>query len=106
MKKHISKHLPAVAVWFNETPPDPEHGWCEGKPGAGRIIGVRSVLYSDGSAKRWYRMAAVAKPKKLNRKQRRAKKKLKAAAEPVTVTLLTAEEVKVLVKRQRRKSRN
>ena len=67
-KHHISKHLPAVPVFFNE-PPDLT-GWCEGKPGVGRIVAVKSVLYSDGSAKRFYKMAAVKQKKNSTRKKR------------------------------------
>ena len=69
MKTHVSKHLPIIPVFFNE-PPDLE-GWCEGAPGVGRIVAVKSVLYSDGSAKRFYKMADL---KKLNRKTRREKR--------------------------------
>src|SRR5258706_13523632 len=69
---HISKHLPPVPVFFNE-PPDLT-GWCEGKPGAGRIVAVKSVLYSDGSAKRFYKMADL---KKSNRQTRSKKKRAK-----------------------------
>jgi hypothetical protein len=70
---HVSKHLPPVPVFFNE-PPDLT-GWCEGTPGAGRIVAVKSVLFSDGSAKRFYKMADL---KKLNRQtpiKKRVKKK-------------------------------
>lgn len=76
MKTHISKHLPPVPVFFNE-PENALEGWCEGQPGVGRIVAVKSVLYSDGSAKRFYKMAAVKK--KLNRKKHklRERKELK-----------------------------
>jgi hypothetical protein len=60
-KHHITKHI-VLPVFFNE-PPDLE-GWCEGAPGVGRIVAVKSVLYSDGSAKRFYKMAALKKQKK------------------------------------------
>jgi len=75
VKRHISKHAPAVPVFFNE-PPDLE-GFTEGQPGVGRVIGVKSVLYSDGSAKRWYRMAAVKKlkQKKNSKREKRVSKK-------------------------------
>jgi len=72
MKTHVSKHLPVIPVFFNE-PPDLE-GFTEGKPGAGRIVAVKSVLYSDGSAKRWYRMAAVKAKKKNSKREKRVKK--------------------------------
>jgi len=71
VKRHISKHAPAVPVFFNE--PEDLTGWCEGKPGAGRIVAVKSVLYSDGSAKRWYRTAPVKK--KLSNTRKNFKKK-------------------------------
>jgi hypothetical protein len=60
-KHHITKHL-VLPVFFNE-PPDLT-GWCEGAPGAGRVVAVKSVLFSDGSAKRFYKMAALKKKKK------------------------------------------
>jgi len=72
-KHHVSKHLPPVPVFFNE-PPDLE-GWCEGAPGAGRIIAVKSVLYSDGSAKRFYKMADLKKSSRQHPKKKRVKKK-------------------------------
>jgi SPX domain protein involved in polyphosphate accumulation len=69
VKRHITKHLPPVPVFFNEPAIDPADGWVEGTPTAGkRTVAIRSVLYSDGSAKRWYRMQE-AKPQ--NRKKRR-----------------------------------
>ena len=73
VKHHISKHLPAIPVFFNE-PPDLT-GFTEGKPGVGkRIVAIRSVLYSDGSARRWYRMAVVKK-KTISAREKRVKKK-------------------------------
>jgi hypothetical protein len=72
-KHHITKHL-VLPVFFNE-PPDLT-GWCEGKPGTGRIVAIRSILYSDGSARRWYRMAAVKlKQKKNSKREKRVSKK-------------------------------
>jgi hypothetical protein len=59
----VSKHLP-VPLWFHQTPPDDFEDWCEGKPGAGRVIGVKSVLFSDGSARLFYKMSAVKKKRK------------------------------------------
>ena len=70
MKTHVSKHLPVIPVFFNE-PPDLE-GFTEGNPGAGRIVAVKSVLYSDGSAKRWYRVEAK---KKNSKREKRVSKK-------------------------------
>jgi hypothetical protein len=64
-KPYINKHL-VIPIFFNESSADLE-GWCEGAPGVGRVIGVKSVLYSDGSAKRWYRMGTAKK--KLNQKK-------------------------------------
>jgi hypothetical protein len=71
IKTHATKHL-VIPVFFNE-PPDLT-GWCEGQAGVGRVIGVKSVLYSDGSAKRWYRMAAVKK--KLSNTRKNFKKRV------------------------------
>ncbi len=74
VKRHVTKHLPPVPVWFHEPAIDPADGWCEGKPGTtGRVIAVKSVLYSDGSAKRWYRMAAVKKLKQKKNSKKRVK---------------------------------
>jgi hypothetical protein len=70
-KHHNSKHI-VLPVFFNESSADLD-GWREGAPGVGRVIGVKSVLYSDGSAKRWYRMAAVKQ--KLNRKNNSKREK-------------------------------
>jgi hypothetical protein len=64
-RKFVSKNLPPVPVFFNE-PESALQGWCEGQPGVGRVIGVKSVRYSDGSSVRWYRMAAVKKKKLSN----------------------------------------
>jgi len=69
VKHHISKHLPAIPVFFNE-PPDLT-GFTEGKPGAGRVIAVKSVVYSDGSAVRWYR---VETKKKNSKREKRVSK--------------------------------
>jgi hypothetical protein len=73
--RFVSKHA-AVIVWFNQQPLDPADGWREGQPGDGRVVAVRSVLYSDGSSKCWYRMAAVKKKcKKNSKREKRVKKK-------------------------------
>ena len=61
IKPHVTKHI-VIPVFFNE--PEDLTGWAEGKPGAGRIVAVKSVLYSDGSAKRWYRVKAKKKNSK------------------------------------------
>lgn len=79
-KPYVNKHL-VIPVFFNESSADIE-GWCEGAPGVGRVIGVKSVLYSDGSARKFYKMkpeikitpATKAEVKKL---LKRAKRKLK-----------------------------
>ncbi len=67
-KPYLGIHA-VIPIFHNESAADLE-GFTEGKPGAGRIVAIRSVLYSDGSAKRWYRMAAV-KAKKKHPKERR-----------------------------------
>ena len=72
VKRHITKHLPPVPVFFNE--PEDLTGWCEGQPGAGRIVAIKSVLYSDGSAVRWYRVEATKKIRNKNFKHKRAQK--------------------------------
>jgi len=60
-----------VPVWFHEPALDPADGWVEGAPTEGKkIIGIRCVLYSDGSARRWYRMAAVKLKRKKNSRER------------------------------------
>ena len=68
MKTHVTKHV-VIPVFFNE--PADLTGWIEGKPCAGCIVAVKSVLYSDGSAKRWYKVESV---KKLNRKKHKRKR--------------------------------
>jgi hypothetical protein len=69
-KTYTNRHV-VIPVFFNE--PEDLTGWIEGKPGvAGRIVAVKSVLYSDGSARRWYRMAAVKK--KLKQKKNSTKR--------------------------------
>jgi len=73
VKRHITKHLPPVPVFFNE--PEDLTGWCEGQPGAGRIVAIKSVLYSDGSAVRWYKVQAVKAKKLSNTKNKHFKKK-------------------------------
>ena len=60
-------------MWLGQTPVDLTDGWVEGTPGIGRVVGVKSVLYSDGSAKRWYRMAAVKKLKQKKNSKKRVK---------------------------------
>jgi hypothetical protein len=67
-KTHTTRHL-VIPVFFNES--SDLTGWCEGVPVAGRVIAVKSVLYSDGSAKRWYKVEAV----KLNRKKHKLKRR-------------------------------
>jgi hypothetical protein len=57
-KPYLGIHA-VIPVFFNE-PPDLT-GFTEGKPGAGRIVAVKSVLYSDGSAKRWYKVEEIKK---------------------------------------------
>ncbi|HWY42633.1 MAG TPA: hypothetical protein VNX66_04005 [Candidatus Sulfotelmatobacter sp.] len=61
MKTHAKKHL-VVPVFFNE--PADLTGFTEGKPGAGRIFAIKSVIYSDGSTKRWYKVGARKKNSK------------------------------------------
>ena len=73
-RKFVSKNLPPVPVWFCQEPLDPAEGWVDGKPTKGnRIVQIRSVLYSDGHAECWYRMAAVKK--KLSNTRKNFKKK-------------------------------
>jgi hypothetical protein len=73
MKPYINKHI-VLPVFFNESSADIE-GWCEGAPGVGRVIGVKSVLYSDGSAKRWYLMVRKLKQKKNSKREKRVSKR-------------------------------
>jgi hypothetical protein len=72
VKTHVTKHL-VIPVFFNE--PEDLTGWIEGQPGAGRIVAVKSVIYSDGSTKRWYKVEAVKKQKKHKLKRRERVKK-------------------------------
>jgi hypothetical protein len=72
-KTYQNKHL-IVPIFHNESAAGLE-GFTEGKPGDGRIVAVKSVLYSDGSAKRWYRMAAVKAKKKNSKREKRVSKK-------------------------------
>jgi hypothetical protein len=58
-KPHATKHL-VVPIFHNESAADLE-GFTEGKPGAGRIVAIKSVIFSDGSAKRYYRVEATKK---------------------------------------------
>jgi hypothetical protein len=76
-KPHVSIHQ-IIPMWLNEPPIDLAD-WCEGTPGIGRVVGVKSVLYSDGSARRWYRMAAPIKP--TNKKKTRAVARVKGKYE-------------------------
>jgi hypothetical protein len=55
VKPYTDKHA-VIPVFFNE--PTDLTGWTEGVPGAGRIVAVKSILYSDGSARRWYKVEA------------------------------------------------
>jgi hypothetical protein len=71
-KCHATKHI-VIPIFFNE-PPDLE-GFTEGKPGTGRVVAVKSVLYSDGSAKRWYRVVAVKAKKKHSNREKRVTQK-------------------------------
>jgi hypothetical protein len=63
-KPYINKHI--VLPIFGVAPA--EEGWVE-KPGNGRIKAIRSIVFSDSSSRRYYRLEPV-KPK--NRKKRRA----------------------------------
>ena len=54
------RHVPIIPIFFNE-PPDLT-GWCEGVPGVGRIVAIKSVIFSDGSAKRYYKVEATKNP--------------------------------------------
>ena len=72
-KPHVTKHL-VVPIFHNESAADLE-GFTEGRPGAGRIVAVKSVLYSDGSAKRWYRVAAVKAKKNNSKREKRVSRK-------------------------------
>ncbi len=68
------QHVAIIPIFFNESAADLE-GFTEGKPTDGkRIVAIRSVLYSDGSARRWYRMAVVKK-KTISAREKRVKKK-------------------------------
>jgi hypothetical protein len=71
-KTHTTRHL-VIPVFFNES--SDLTGWCEGVPVAGRVIAVKSVLYSDGSAKRWYRVVAAQAKKKNSKREKRVKTK-------------------------------
>jgi hypothetical protein len=72
VKRHVSKHLPPVPVWFNQEALDPADGWVERAPTKSeRIRRTSSVLFSDGSSCVWRLLAA----KKLNLKKKRVSKK-------------------------------
>ena len=73
-KTYTNRHV-VIPVFFNE--PADLTGFTEGKPGAGRIVAIKSVLYSDGSARRWYRMAAVKKKLKQKKRKLRERRELK-----------------------------
>jgi hypothetical protein len=60
----VSKHLEAVPVWFSQEPLDTSDGWTETPAVGQQIIAIKSVLYSDGSARRWYRMGKTKGHKK------------------------------------------
>jgi hypothetical protein len=65
----VSKNLPPTPVWFSQVPLDTSDGWVEGAPtNSQQVLAIRSVIYSDGSSLRWYRMAAVKKDKTRNKK--------------------------------------
>jgi hypothetical protein len=76
IKKFVSKHLPAVIVWFGQTPIDMSDGWCE-QPGAARIVACKSVCMSDGSSRRYYKIEASKKlqQKKNSTRGKRVSKK-------------------------------
>jgi hypothetical protein len=70
---HVSQHLPAVPIFFNQEAADLE-GFSDSQPAKGsRITGIKSVLYSDGSARRWYRV--VERPVKLKKKRKKNSKR-------------------------------
>lgn len=71
-KTYQNKHL-VVPIFHNESAADLE-GFTEGKPSAGRIVAVKSVLYSDGSARRWYRVEATKKIIRNKNLKKRAQK--------------------------------
>jgi len=71
-KHYVTKHL-VIPVFFNEPPIDLAN-WSE-QPGIGRVIGVKSVLYSDGSSRRYYKVEA---PKKLQQTPREKRVKHKS----------------------------
>jgi hypothetical protein len=75
-KHHVSKHLPPLPVWFHQEPLDPADGWVETPTAGKKIIGIRSVLYSDGSARRWYRMAVAVKKKLKQKKNSKREKRV------------------------------
>ena len=70
-KPYLGIHA-VIPIFHNESAADLE-GFTEGTPGAGRIVAVKSVLYSDGSAKRWYKVEATKKIR--NFKKRRNEKR-------------------------------
>lgn len=65
-KPHHNKHL-VIPVFFNE-PPDLT-GWCESVPVGGRIQAVKSVVFSDGTAKRFYKIKPITTAQKLVKKK-------------------------------------
>lgn len=65
-KTYTNKHL-VIPVFFNE--PTDLTGWCESVPAGARIVAVKSVLYSDGSAKRFYKVESKEKKKQGRRKK-------------------------------------
>jgi hypothetical protein len=80
MKPYINRHI-VLPVFFNESSADIE-GWCEGAPGVGRVIGVKSVLYSDGSSRRFYKMKPETKITPISKAEaqkliKRAQRKIK-----------------------------
>ncbi len=67
-RTYVSRHLPPVPVFGTARE---EEGWVADKPGNGRITGIRSLVFSDGSSRKFYRVEA-AKPKQKRRKLRKA----------------------------------
>src|SRR6185369_17988569 len=65
-----SKHLPPVPVLFNTEPLDPAE-WTEQPQRGQQIIGIRSVIFSDGSCRRFFK---VKSKRKGRRKHARATK--------------------------------
>jgi hypothetical protein len=83
-------------MWFNTEPLDTQQGWIETPVTGQQIVGVRSVLYSDGTSRRWYRMG---------KKKRQKKEKSMTKAEAKTTPISKKEATKLMQATKRRLGR-